>query len=275
MNYCQELYQKLKEWESALKELERLIIDYIKNPSKNLEEQIKKQKEEVEQKKKEYISLLEESFPEVEVLTTTGELKKVRIFGEEAKALQNIENQIQKNVPNLKPIVEVENGHVVKLSFWNFNLPHDILYPALEANIKWFTRLTFFDCSYNQLTPLPELPESLKVLDCHNNHLISFLKLPENLEGLYCYSNNFTSLLKLPKNLKVFDCSYNKLTSLPELPDGLIEFNCAWNKLKFLPELTDTLTKIDCRGNPLTEEAKEQLRKFKENHPHCQVMYFD
>ena len=46
MNYCQELYQKLKEWESALKVLKSLIEDYIKNPSKNLEEQIKKQKEE-------------------------------------------------------------------------------------------------------------------------------------------------------------------------------------------------------------------------------------
>ena len=52
------------------------------------------------------------------------------------------------------------------------------------------------DCSYNELTKLPNLPECIN-LDCNNNKLT---ELP--------------NLLKC----KILDCSYNLLEKLPEKP---------------------------------------------------------
>ncbi len=60
-------------------------------------------------------------------------------------------------------------------------------------------QLIYLDCSYKQLTSLPELP---------NNKI------------LYCYDNQLTSLPELPKN-EILKCYVNKLTSLPELPNDI------------------------------------------------------
>lgn len=40
----------------------------------------------------------------------------------------------------------------------------------------------------------------------------------DRVETLDCSSNNLTSLPTLPNNLKILFCNYNKLTKLPKLP---------------------------------------------------------
>jgi Leucine-rich repeat (LRR) protein len=82
------------------------------------------------------------------------------------------------------------------------------------------TNLSYFNCSANQLTLLPELPSSLTVLDCSDNKLTS---LPANL----------------PPSLEWLDCSYNELTMLPDLPPSLQHINLNYNPLhQTYPDLT-------------------------------------
>ncbi len=57
--------------------------------------------------------------------------------------------------------------------------------------IKNYDTVVYIDCSYDQLTELPKLPNSLKELHCSNNQLISLPELPNSLKQLYCWINNF------------------------------------------------------------------------------------
>ena len=76
-------------------------------------------------------------------------------------------------------------------------------------------------CSYNKLTSLSDLPESLTMFHCDNNKLTSLPKLPEKLTRLYCDNNQLTSLPNLPKSLLSLFCNFNDLISLPKLPETL------------------------------------------------------
>jgi Leucine-rich repeat (LRR) protein len=108
-----------------------------------------------------------------------------------------------------------------------------------------------FDCSYNQITYLPE-------------NMI----LP-NLQIFYCYNNQLTQLPDMQNynwpNLQEFDCSRNQLTQLPENMNwpNLQELDCSYNKLTQLPIHIMTLTRlrhIDCSNNPL--ELSPQIARF-------------
>ena len=48
------------------------------------------------------------------------------------------------------------------------------------------TGVMYLDCSYNDLTSLPELPIGLKVLQCSYNRLTSLPVLPHTVEKIYC-----------------------------------------------------------------------------------------
>ena len=71
--------------------------------------------------------------------------------------------------------------------------------------------ITELDYSKQNLTSLPELPESLEILYCHNNELTYLPALPESLEILYCNNNNLSELPALPDSLKVLYCFNNNL----------------------------------------------------------------
>ena len=60
--------------------------------------------------------------------------------------------------------------------------------------------MTTLNLSYQDLTELPQLPQSLQILCCDNN--------------------NLTELPQLPQSLKLLYCSYNNLSELPQLPGG-------------------------------------------------------
>jgi Leucine-rich repeat (LRR) protein len=113
---------------------------------------------------------------------------------------------------------------------------------------KEVIRLNYSD---QELTELPELPNSLQSLWCDDNKLTSLPKLPNSLQKLNCSFNQLIELPKLPDSLQVLYCFRNKLTSLPKLPNKLKELKCFNNELKELPELPDSLEKLNCIYNPL------------------------
>lgn len=120
------------------------------------------------------------------------------------------------------------------------------------TGIKYFTNLDYFDCSHNQLTVLPTLPNSLSTLKCNNNSLTSLTTLPNSLVNLECKNNQLTFFNALPASLQTFWCSGNQLTGLPILPDSLKVLSCPFTQLTFLPSLPNNLQQLYCNNNQLS-----------------------
>ena len=114
------------------------------------------------------------------------------------------------------------------------------------------------DCSYNQLTVLPTLPNSLIELYCHNNNLTVLPTLPQRLEYLVCSSNELTILQTLPNSLTLLRCTYNKLTFIPTLPNSLTRLYCQSNILAFFPKFPDSLEYNYYDHNPVDTYIKKK-----------------
>jgi len=133
------------------------------------------------------------------------------------------------------------------------------LYKSFEEihQLEDYNDIIYIYCSYNKLTKLPTLPDSLQELDCRYNKLTALPPtLPDSLQTLVCSSNKLSDLPPiLPDSLQELYCSYNKLTELPPiLPDSLQRLYCSDNKLTVLPpNLPDSLQKLNCSHNKLTE----------------------
>ncbi len=144
-------------------------------------------------------------------------------------------------------------------------------------SLKRFNNLKYLDCSFNNLTSLPELNNSLKILNCEYNKLTSLPELNDNLHELNCQFNNLKMLPNL-KNLTDLCCQHNRLTSLPELNDSLQYLNCSYNQLTYLPKLNDNLKYLFCSYNQLTTLPKIinynfiELRCYDNLLPYC-IMY--
>jgi len=113
---------------------------------------------------------------------------------------------------------EIPSYEIEEINLIDYN---DETRNIILSNLKNYTKLKKFECSYCGLTELPELPKTL-------------IKL-------YCWKNNLMKLPKLPDSLKYLDCSYNNLTELPDLPHLLIELHCDDNNLTELPKLPNSL----------------------------------
>lgn len=120
------------------------------------------------------------------------------------------------------------------------------------TGIEYFINLNQLYCSFNQLSNLPVLPNSLTTLNCQSNQLTSLPNLPATLSLLLCYDNQLTSLPNLPGTLTSLSCGKNQLTSLPILPATLVALSCSDNQLTSLPILPNSLRSLQCLSNQLT-----------------------
>ncbi|KAI9139291.1 hypothetical protein BKA69DRAFT_1040201 [Paraphysoderma sedebokerense] len=77
--------------------------------------------------------------------------------------------------------------------------------------------LVFFDCSCNELTSLPLLPQSLEQLICNDNKLQSLPPLPASLRFLFCTHNKLKCWPTLPPRLKFLNADPDSGLLLPEL----------------------------------------------------------
>lgn len=119
------------------------------------------------------------------------------------------------------------------------------------TGVEYFTNLISLICPRNQLTSLPNLPQSLMNLICIENHISSLISLPPSLVNFRCSNNELNSLPNLPVSLKGLDCINNTLSYLPNLPNGLTSLFCGNNNLSILPNLPDSLTFLSCDFNEL------------------------
>ncbi|TVR39148.1 MAG: T9SS C-terminal target domain-containing protein [Cryomorphaceae bacterium] len=143
------------------------------------------------------------------------------------------------------------------------------------SGIEHFTSLVVLNCSMNQLTFLPSLPESLTNLNCASNQLTSLPDLPEGLLVLNCFGNqsvttlpnippglqslttsgtsiNLNNYVPLPESLTTLKITHGNYSVLPALPPNLEALECSYNPIGELPELPSTITSLICIGNQLT-----------------------
>ena len=132
------------------------------------------------------------------------------------------------------------------------NITAELHHISSLEGVQYFTSLTYLDCSYNNLTSLPTLPNSLQVLGCGTNSLTSLPILPNRLSCLNCTNCSLTVLPNLPNTLKQLSCGGNLLTSLPTLPNSLDTLNCSGNPLTNLPALPNSLQMLWCSYSQLT-----------------------
>lgn len=151
--------------------------------------------------------------------------------------------EIKKTAP--APILDTDLTNIISL-----DVPDKSI--ASLAGIQHFANLKSLDCSGNQLTELPMLPDKLESLACFGNRLKELPTLPDSLQSLSCSRNQLTKLPTLPSGLENIHCSYNQLTALPELPTSLTTLICESNQLTVLPTLPASLTMLDCESNQLT-----------------------
>ena len=113
------------------------------------------------------------------------------------------------------------------------------------------------DCSNNNLSVLPTLPNSLEYLDCSQNELNVLPNLPSSLTVLDCYVNKLLFLPTLPNSLTVLDCYSNRITILPTL-NSLMYLYCYSNHLTLLPKFPDGLEYKRYHNNPVDTYIKKK-----------------
>jgi hypothetical protein len=122
-----------------------------------------------------------------------------------------------------------------------------------------YNDIIWIDCSSNNLTQLPKLPNGLLVLWCENNQLEILPELPICLKELYCYRNQLKSIPKLATNVTELWCFNNNIKILPSfLPNSLTEIYCNNNNLQILPPCLETFKFIDYSNNPVCMYIREK-----------------
>ena len=85
------------------------------------------------------------------------------------------------------------------LDTYNFDIDNlNLSYKELSKlpDLTRFIELKTFNCIYNKLLELNNLPNSLITLYCSNNQLTELNNLPNTLTTLYCSGNQLTTLNK-------------------------------------------------------------------------------
>lgn len=152
------------------------------------------------------------------------------------------------NTSNALGQIDILSSDVLNLSDINC----DGLNIANLDGIQYFTNLTTLYCQNNQLTTLPNLPNTIQRLSCGSNQLVNLTNLPSGLTSLFCQNNSLSNLSNLPTALNFLDCSDNLLTTLPNLSSPLFSLKCSNNRLTALPtSLPSQLGTLHCSNNQL------------------------
>jgi hypothetical protein len=121
------------------------------------------------------------------------------------------------------------------------------------SNLLSPKNLRFFSCSYCGLTTLPALSDSLIFLECYYNPISYLPNLPSKLITLNCGATSISSLPILPSNLRNLYCkSDTNLSFLPGLPNTIEQLDCEDCQILSLPQLPGSLKFLWCRRNSLT-----------------------
>ena len=124
-------------------------------------------------------------------------------------------------------------------------------YISSLRGLEYFTKLENFDCSENNLTWIPSMPSTLKILRCRENKLTSLPSMPSGLTLLVCDKNQLTALPTFTSSLQTLECENNKLSGSVNLCNlsGLKTLDISNNpSMTTLLCYNDALTSLDITG---------------------------
>ena len=179
--------------------------------------------------------------------------------------LHNIDNV--SNLPNLE-ILNVSYAQLTALP----SLPNSIKrLTAYGNNISqvqnWPTQLYFLDISYNRLTNLAPLGDSITYLNVSFNQFDSLNIIgADNLKTLWAFNNSIEYIQRLPDQLEHLNVEDNLLTTLPPLPFSLEVIKASYNQIDTISRLNHIrgLKRLELIGNhlstlPLLPDNLEEL----------------
>ena len=79
-------------------------------------------------------------------------------------------------------------------------------------DLSLYTNLKNLNCTYNKITRLDNLTQTIIYLNCHNNQIATLDNLPQTITVLYCLNNplkyNFTPTLE---NIRKHNITQNNI----------------------------------------------------------------
>jgi hypothetical protein len=168
-----------------------------------------------------------------------------------------------KEYPEVKKWNKLYEEGKINMTFYKFNNDWD-LFERIENAIT-------IKCNNLQLTNLPPFFLSCEQLDCSFNNLTELPSMP-NILNLDCDHNIMTALRQY-STLLILNCSYNQLISLPHMPN-LWELICNFNNITFLSSYPK-LRFLNCNDNKLIElsEQPELERLYCQNNNLSKIPY--
>ncbi len=138
------------------------------------------------------------------------------------------------------------------------------------VDLSKFKKLYEFNCDFNEVTSIINIPNSLKVLLCSKNKITTLDNLPNNLVKLLCYRNLITSLDNLPVSLEILDCSINPISNLDLLNNiNLKELICNKTNRIVINNIPPSLKKLSCCNNLVN------LHDIKKKFPNVIIKNYD
>lgn len=131
-------------------------------------------------------------------------------------------NLTEFHINNCIKLLRLDNVNSIK--FLTFNGEQELFDKMLNTIKDKNIKVENIDCSKNELTYIPFLPD-IEFLSCFENKLCSLPKLPKTLKYLYCMNNQISELPELPEGLKHLLITGNKINDFSKLPSGLIKFS--------------------------------------------------
>lgn len=126
------------------------------------------------------------------------------------------------------------------------NLQKYFLYNGTSI-LEWH----YIDCSFNNISELPEIPENVSTLYCNVNNLIKVPKFNEGLVYLDLECNQLTSIEGLPESLLFLNIAKNEITKIAKVPKKLSRFKISSNQIKRVPEMPQSITSFNVLFNKL------------------------
>lgn len=152
-------------------------------------------------------------------------------------------------------VLNVENNSISYI-------PDDFTTSAREINIAMNylqgelinlpNNLRNFNCNYNNITHITDLPEDLETLKCRKNRIFRIpFNLPKGLKYLDCGYNNIMYIHNLfNTKLEYLDCSHNQLHKLSIIPETTNTIICHTNRIRTM-NIPETINTIICHSNSI------------------------
>lgn len=161
----------------------------------------------------------------------------------------NFVTWLQANVPSAMNGNQMDTTNLAVTTRTNVNVR--LQYISNLTGIKFFKSLKKLNCSFNTLSNLPTLPNTLTFLDCSQNGFATPPLTPNSVDSLIIFGcTSLSNLNNLQNSLKYLDCSYcTSITNLGTLPSSIEYLDCSNNSINTVSTLPSNLKHLRINNN--------------------------